>query len=219
MNFRTITICIAALALSASALAQDEGSAGQSSQLLTVASSGMPGSLQVLLRPDVQYDLKLAQTQKSRIETIRQKEGQAIAAAAAKKANPPVSRRDLDQRIVEDNRLAESVLTDDQKKRLLEIKLQLRGSTAILDPDVQKELDITDGQKAQIQDLRVQQTAQIRAQMQNGEFRRTKMSKIVKNLRTQLSASLMKLLTPDQTAKLKEMTGKPFQIQQPTGRG
>lgn len=219
MNLRTIAICIAALALTVSALAQAEGAAGQGSQLLVAASSGMPGSLQVLLRADVQYDLKLTQTQKSRIETIRQKEGQAIAASAGKKVNPPVSRKDLEQRIAEDNRQAENVLTDDQKKRLQEIKLQLRGSTAILDPDVQKELDITEGQKAQIQDLRVQQTSQIRAQMQSGEFRRSKMSVIVRKLRTQLSASLIKLLTPDQTAKLKEMTGKPFQIQQPSGRG
>ncbi|HVT13483.1 MAG TPA: hypothetical protein VHE55_14560 [Fimbriimonadaceae bacterium] len=219
MNFRTITLCVAAFALSISAFAQDGDTQEHGSRLTTVSSNGAPGSLQVLQRRDVQIDLKLTAAQASRIATIQQKEIQAIEAVAGKKNGSSVTRRDFEQRIADDNRLAENVLNDDQKKRLQEIKLQLRGNTAILDPDVQKELDITDDQKAQIENLRNQQTAQLRTHMQNGDLGHMKMSVILKSLRQQLSASLIKLLTPEQSEKFKEMNGKPFQIMPTSKQG
>ncbi len=219
MNFRTITLCIAAFALSIPAFCQEGDSQEHGSRLTTVASYGAPGSLQVLRRRDVQIDLKLTAAQKTRIETIQQKEVQAIESVAGKRGGTSVTRHDFDQRIADDNRLAENVLTDDQKKRLQEIKLQLRGNTAILDSDVQKELDITDDQKAQIENLKSQQTVQLRTHMQNGDLARMKMSGILKSLRQQLSASLIKLLTPEQSEKFKEMNGKPFQIMPATRQG
>ncbi len=105
------------------------------------------------------------------------------------------------------------ILTADQHKRLKEIQIQLAGNLAATDKDVQKSLALTDDQRASIK--RLQQQAQqanrsVFDKMRDGEIDRTTVGTSIKHNRDALNTEIGKILTDDQKAKLKAMSGKTF---------
>lgn len=103
-----------------------------------------------------------------------------------------------------------TVLTEAQMKRIGEIRVQLAGVRAVMQPDMQKSLNLTTEQITKISDLQTKQREANMALFQNQDLsqedRRTKME----NNNKVLDSEIVKVLTADQNSRLKAMGGKPF---------
>lgn len=127
-------------------------------------------------------------------------------------------RQAMQQRQEEARKELATILNESQMKRIGEIRVQLAGTRAVMQPDVQKTLNITTEQITKISDLQAKQGEANRALFQNQDLsqedRRTRME----NNNKILDAEILKVLTADQNAKLKALGGKPFKADpQPTG--
>lgn len=201
MSYRLIALFVAALAIAGLSFGQGASTG-----------SGGPKSIQLLMRPDVQADLQLSNGQKVQLNAIRERTAKQMKNAPAQGQNMAGMRAMMAQRLEQDNREAEALLSETQRNRLAEIKLQLQGDFVLLDPEVQKNLEFSDFQKSQAQALQAQQQERMREEMRSGSFSHGKMMVVMKRLQGQYAASLMKLLTPEQSAKLKTLKGRPFQV-------
>lgn len=211
MNSRVLLVSLAALAISSGALGQ-VGSLREGSKIQI--SSTQITTTQIMWRSDVQNDIQLSTRQKERLDRIR--------ADAAKQTrggiNPGTRNFNATQTGMANyanqlNQQFEEVLTAEQKNRLAQIRLQMLGNNVVLDPEIQKTLDISDDQKAQIE------TAQVQAQNQMLDVRDRLKSKQITakqapaefmRVRSSYMTALGKVLTPEQSTKLKEIEGRPF---------
>ena len=114
MNVRLVISCAVALALAGFAV----GQAG--SQTIDYGVPTPPPSLQLLERPDVQTDLHLGGGQKSGLATIRQKSARQAKGHSTGIQNVQFVRAAMRERAIQENREAESLLSDEQRKRLQE---------------------------------------------------------------------------------------------------
>jgi Spy/CpxP family protein refolding chaperone len=213
-------VTILAVALCAAAMAQRGGG------MFFGRGGGNPG--QLLGRHDVQKELNLSDDQKTKIEAIRQKQREDM--QAFRQANAPADggqpdftklRAEMEKMQKEQQKEFDAILTPDQGKRLKEISIQLGGNGAIMRPEVQTDLGLTDEQKGKIKDLQDKQQAamqEIREKMQNGELDREQMRPLMEKNRKIMDDELGKILTDAQKAKLKELGGKPF-TQEPDDNG
>ncbi len=136
--------------------------------------------------------------------------------------DPDQMRSQMEKRRAEEQKKIEAILTPAQVTRMKEIQIQLQGNSAILDPEVQKTLGITDDQKASIAAAQEDQRDQMEAnrdKMMRGELTREDMQVIMKQQQDRSNAALGKILTTDQAAKLKTMGGKAFKRQDPPADG
>lgn len=115
-----------------------------------------------------------------------------------------------------------AILNEGQMKRLGEIRVQLMGARAVQNEEIQKALGLTTAQLTRISDLQDKQRQANQALMEkvrSQEMSREDVQKSVENNNKILDAELLKVLTADQAAKLKEMGGKPFEAAPQQGRG
>lgn len=125
----------------------------------------------------------------------------------------------------------EKILTNDQIARLEQIQLQSQGAMALLNTEVGSKLGLTEPQKKQLGDLqtKLQEKSRELFQRRNeggqgqgapggGGPDRGRFQEFQK-LRDDTNAKAMALLTPEQKAKWKEMTGKPFEFRPGPGGG
>jgi Spy/CpxP family protein refolding chaperone len=115
-----------------------------------------------------------------------------------------------------------AILTEAQVKRLGEIRFQLQGARAVLNPENQKTLALTTEQVTRISDLQQKQQQANQAlteKVRNQQITREELQKSRENNEKIFDAELLKILTPDQSAKLKEMGGKPFKADPTARRG
>lgn len=117
------------------------------------------------------------------------------------------------------------ILTADQWTRLKGISIQVNGNAVLQDEEVAKDLGLTDEQKTKVKTLIKNQSEANRSlfeKVMNGEIERDELqTKMKKNTET-LKTLLGKVLTDDQTTKLKTLAGKPFKATEtdgPRGRG
>lgn len=106
-----------------------------------------------------------------------------------------------------------AILNEGQMKRLGEISVQLRGNRAILDTAVQKELGFTSEQSTKLKDLQDKQQAANQSlfeKVRNNEMSREDVQAAMEKNNKTMDEELGKILTSEQTAKLKAMGGKPF---------
>lgn len=186
---------------------------------MQMGARGPQYGIQLLLRSDVQADLKITDEQKTKIEAARPQRGQgrqgggggAPGAPGAGGGQPDAAT--MAARRAEQEKVVNDILTPDQQKRLKEIAIQLAGTQAIVSPEVQKDLGFTEDQKKKITDLQktYQEASQsLREKMRNQELdRQQAMEAFTKNTDT-LKAELAKILTPEQSEKLKTLGGAPF---------
>ncbi len=179
---------------------------------------GRGGGLQTLTRKDVQEDLKLTPDQIKQIEAIQAEQQQAMQSAmenmrASGGGDPQQMQDEMQKMQATYKKKADAVLTADQQKRLKEINVQLQGTHAIMDKDVQKELGLTEDQIKQIQAIQAAQRAymqSMRDKIQSGEMQREDIMAYRTKQNEKMDADLAKILTQPQKDKLKEMGGKPF---------
>ncbi|HVT11843.1 MAG TPA: hypothetical protein VHE55_06225 [Fimbriimonadaceae bacterium] len=105
------------------------------------------------------------------------------------------------------------LLTDDQKARLNQIVMQIKGNAVVFEPEMQKKLEITDEQKqslAQIKDQRETQIRELQASVASGESLIQDIGTQLDQIKQQTDSSIADVLTPEQNDALKKLFGKPF---------
>ncbi len=104
----------------------------------------------------------------------------------------------------------QELLTPDQILRLNQIQLQASGIDVWMEPDVARELDLTQDQQAKVTELRNDYAR--RQQQLDGDFQQ-RFAKI-RELNAERDAKALELLTAAQKAKLDELKGAPFDVTQ-----
>lgn len=135
--------------------------------------------------------------------------------------DPEQFRKQMEERRAQSHKDLAAILNETQMKRLGEISVQLRGNRAILDAEVQKSLGLTDDQKKQIESLNTKQQEANRSVMEkvrNQEVTREDAQASREKNDKAMAEELGKILTSDQSAKLKAMGGKPFKADPNIGR-
>lgn len=210
---------MALAAISSAVMAQGRG--------MMMMGRGGGSETMLLQRADVQRDLALTDDQKSKLKAMQDKMREDMQSAMENARSSGNFDRDAMQKMMTDmmakaKKDAAAILTADQNKRLHEIWIQVSGNAVILDEGVQKDLGITDAQKAKIKDLQTKQNDANQAvfeKVQNGEIDRSEIQGIMKKNSDALNAELGKVLTDDQKNKLKAMSGKPFKADPPQAGG
>jgi hypothetical protein len=224
MNVRNRIIAIVLLTVAVASCFAQGGGGGRQGRGRNV------GLIGLLARKDVQTDLALTSDQISKLDELRQsmrgQRGQGGAgagagggAAAGGGANADPAARAAAQ--AERDKPVLAILTDVQQKRVKEIQIQIAGDTAVLMPDVQTSLNLTDDQKSKIKDLQQKQMEANRAlaeKLRNQEIDRAAATEARQKNTQTLKDEIHKILTPDQVTKLKDLGGKPF-VQETNGGG
>lgn len=170
------------------------------------------GPWEIIYRGDVQADLGLPSEIKAKLKEIKSE----TYAESTKiyRETPKVEARD---KILALNKAqqdkVQGLITPEQRARLREIHLQLLGGAAALEPEVSLQLGITDEQKGKFAAIQEKRRAEAKAFIEKVRARQTTVNKGLvemtkKNL--EFDEELRKVLTPEQTVKLKSLLGKPF---------
>jgi len=223
MNAKKLVAILTVMALAAGVFAQGGGRGGQ---------RGMfgGGPLGLLRRDDVKDELKITADQTTKLTELQQKSrdamrqamqdsgvqfgGGQISAEDRKKLGDAMAKANAELQ-----KEVEAILTPEQTKRLKELTVQRTGNGVANDPSFQKDLGITDDQKAKLASLQQKQQEAMMAMFQNQDLspedRRAAMEKNQEIMKTEID----KILTDDQKAKLKAMAGAPFTFKDnPGGR-
>ncbi|HVT12937.1 MAG TPA: hypothetical protein VHE55_11785 [Fimbriimonadaceae bacterium] len=244
MNKRLISVCALALA-AAMALAQGgPPGGGFGGGFGPGMMMGGPGGneMGLLSRKDVQDDLALSADQKAKIGEMQKKyrpqrggpggPGGGPGGGGGGFGGPPGQgggdfdpdqmRAEMEKRQAEQKKEVAAILTESQVKRLGEIKIQMAGNMAVMDPEVQEALNITDDQKSEMHEAMDQMRENMRPPEGGGDgeppdFKQ--MQAQMKKMQDDMNAAIGKVLTADQKAKLKAMGGKPFKrVDPPMGQ-
>jgi len=221
MFLKKLIVIVAVAALVGSAIAQPGGGGGR--QRGGGRGGNMNTPVGLLNRADVQKDLAITDDQKAKLTEIRTASRQKMTDARQAAGDDQQAMRAAMQKVTEEiskDQLA--VLTDDQKKRLMEIFVQVRGTQSILNADVQKALELSDDQKTKITDLQKRQqqaNQEIRAKQQDQSIDQQEAQAQMQKNNKVLADELEKVLTDAQKAKLKDMGGKPFVADPPAAGG
>jgi len=200
-------VCVTMLALSAFVLGQNaNGTANQGMTRSAYPAPSGPTDLQLLSRTDVQADLQFTTAQKSRLDGVNQKITRQWENGAKHHQTVATSGAVISGLLAEADREADAILNAEQMKRLGQIRVQLRGNMILLDPAVQKQLGFSDEQKSQVTALEQRLELQTRERLRSGSFQ----AGAFQRSQAEFSSGLAKLLTADQSSKLKELSGKPF---------
>jgi Spy/CpxP family protein refolding chaperone len=200
-----------AAGLAAPALAQRPGGFG---------GFGGPGFL--LRNESVQKELKLTGEQKDKLKTALEKVREDHKDDLAKAQDLSQEERQKLFRTIgeETNKAVAGILDANQVKRLHQIERQQQGARAFANPEVQKELKLTDEQKDKIKEINEESGKKMRELFQPGGDREEAVKKMAE-LRKETIEKATGVLTAEQKKAWKEMTGEPFEIKfdrQPGGR-
>jgi hypothetical protein len=185
--------------------------------------------LQLLGRADVQRDLALTDDQKAKVQALRESMrgqggrgggggGFGGGGGGGGNIDREAMRAEMEKRNAETKAKIAEILKPEQVTRLGEIAVQLAGNRAILNPDVQKTLGLSDEQKAKITELQTKMQEANRGlfqQVQDGSMTREQIGEAMQKNNETMNAELGKVLTTEQAAKLKAMGGKEFKADPP----
>jgi len=176
----------------------------------------MGGGAMILGNPSVQKELKFTEEQTSKAQTAlteireaHQEEMQGL--RDAEPAERMTKMATLNKAMTEEAIKALG-LKEEQVKRFKQVSLQTRRAQAFTDPEVVKDLKITDDQKKQIQELVQDSGAKSREIFQANQDDRAEAMKQIQALQKETGTKVMALLTDDQKKQWKEMTGAPFEM-------
>jgi Spy/CpxP family protein refolding chaperone len=177
----------------------------------------------------VQKDLKLTPEQKEKLKAIneefrasrrKQLEGPTGATAEDRPAKAAELRAKARQSRAEYKRKIDAVLLLEQRSRLGQMTLQLRGPLAALaDEEVANALKLTDEQKKQIQAIEEATGEKVRSALQSLRERRSAaqgdLEAKASDLRDQAVQQALGVLTPEQKQSFEKMKGENFPVERP----
>lgn len=181
------------------------------------------GTQMLLRRADVQKDLKLTDEQKSALRALDEKMGTDLRNAMQNGGGDPAALRTMmetmQKKHAEDS---EKILTEVQKKRLMEIQIQVEGNRALLDLKIQRALGLSETQVKKLQNAQTAQQTKQREMMQamrEQQMTREQMQAEQTKMRDDFDKELGAILTADQAEKFKAMAGEKFEADPNQGRG
>lgn len=188
---------------------------------------GGGSEMNLAMRKDVQADLGVTEDQKKKLEELQTKQREAMRGqggggrgqggngggqGAGGFDREAMMKRMEEMRAQQKKDLA-AILSADQMKRLDEISIQLRGSSALTDAAVQKSLGLSTEQTTKIKTLQDQQQEANMAlfeKVRNQEVTREEMQATMEKNTKKMDELLLGVLTEDQKTKFKALGGKPF---------
>lgn len=166
----------------------------------------MGGQLGLLGAKSVQEELKLTEDQIGKVKELAEKQRESFKELG--KLSREERRTKFEDSSKASNKAVAEILKPEQVKRLKQISWQQRGGAAMEDPEVAEALKLTDEQKGKIKTLREDTGKEMRELIKGGN--REEARKKMGELRKANNEKLQAVLTAEQKAKLKELTGEPF---------
>jgi Spy/CpxP family protein refolding chaperone len=171
----------------------------------------------------VRKELKLTDKQIKKVSDLAKdlREKQRKELANSRDMNPSERRQkfqELMTEIEERQKALAAVLTPDQEKRLHQLLRQRKGTAALLDPEVQSALKLSDEQKEKIKTIA---DKEMRVPFQSGPG--GGILQKMKAIRKESMENATAVLTDEQKKTWKDLVGEPFDflemLKRPTGAG
>lgn len=210
------TVGILATALAIPVAAQAQGQRGGGMGMM-----GGMGGPNLINNPAVQKEIKLTDEQKEKATSFMEEYGSKMREAMGELRDlPPEERTAKMQKMNADGvKDVEKMLKPEQAKRFKEIVFQARGVDVLTDPEATKALKVTADQSDKIKNLlEAQRSEMAEARQDAGDDRQAMMAKYT-SIRKATMTKAMALMTADQKAMYKEMSGEPFEVPMMGGRG
>lgn len=172
---------------------------------------GPPTPVRLLTLKEVQNALQLTEEQKNKLADINQKLRDDMRAAMDNGS----SREEVQKLMGETTAKVNEVLDEGQQKRLLGIFVQVNGANAVLDPGVSKELNVTDDQKKQLEEIRQKNMEAVRELFRGArdqEGGREAVREKADKLREEESKAMLAVLTSPQQEQLEALKGEKVDI-------
>jgi len=177
---------------------------------------GGPGGL--LNNKSVQEELKLTSDQIEKISKHAQEVGARRREEFQKLQDlPEGERREKAQALMrtareENRKLTQEIFTPEQRRRFEQIEVQVRGTEALNDPEIQEKLKLTGDQKEKIRGINEEARSKFRENMEaaGGDFQSAREKN--QAARREAQEKVNALLNDDQKATWKELTGAAFEI-------
>ena len=172
------------------------------------------GSTSLLMAPNVQKELKLSDEQSGKLRDV-------LRSVRAKHESEFTSARDLPEnergpkmreigKTIDEEVKKELALSDEQSKRLDQIRVQQRAYEAMLEPEVQSKLNLSDDQKDKLREI-VRDTREKTQSLRAAQGGPETFQKI-NDIRKESNEKAVALLTDDQKKTWKELTGEPVEV-------
>jgi len=171
----------------------------------------------VLSHPDVQKELKLNDEQISKLKDVLNKVMEKYRDDFTKLPRMSLEEQQKTMKaLMEDSHKAiAGVLDAKQWKRLKQIEWQMAGVNALQDPELQKELKLSEEQKKKLDDIFNDTSKKLQQMLQNRETSQEKYQAVFKDLEEKANG----VLNEQQQKNLKELKGPLFHFSLPkTGR-
>jgi hypothetical protein len=162
--------------------------------------------LLLLRQKSVQEELKLSPEVTRKVLDFTHKQGEAFREAL--KAGDEDRKQKFEAMEKENKQFLSDNLSSEQRKRLLQITLQVTGLHELNRPEVAKALNLTEEQQQKFKDLRQDHRKQL-AELIRPEGREGRNEKLAK-LREDTRNKVRAILTDEQKEKVRELVGEPF---------
>lgn len=220
MNIKTLLVAVALVACVGTSYAQGFGGGGGRGQgrMMGGQFGRGGGALQLVMREEVQTELKLTDDQKSKLTELQQAQREAMRGmfqGGGDRPDPEKMREMMEKSQKEQQEKIDAILSAEQKTRLRELTIQRAGNGAIAMPDVAKELGLTDDQKAKLKALQSQMQEANQALMEkvrNQEMDFQEVREKMTNNQKVMDEKIAEILTEEQKTKLKTMRGAEFKF-------
>ena len=164
--------------------------------------AGPDGKMMVVITPEAQKELKITKDQNKQIQEVMkeaQAQGQTGMSGMSGMASPTQMLSELDAKVL-------AILSPEQVARLNELWVQYEGPCVLRDKAIAEKLNLTDDQKAKLEQIwsDYQRTFFEQAQKGPGGF------KGLKKVRSDANEAALALLTDDQKTAYEALQGKPI---------
>ena len=162
--------------------------------------------LLLLRQKSVQEELKLSPEVTRKVMEFTNKQHEAFQAAL--KSGDEERKQKVRQFDQENKQFLNDTLTVGQRKRLIQIMLQVTGLHQLNRPEIARALNLTDEQQQKFQDLHKEHRKQLIEifDPKAREGRNEKLAKLREDTRNKVQA----ILTDEQKEKVRELVGEPF---------
>ncbi len=197
----TLTLCLA-VGLTSIALGQQ----GQPAR---------PSILGPLADPALQKELKLSEEQISRLKDALGKvqDKYKDMFTKAQQMSPEEQQKQFKAWNEDSQKAIAGVLDAKQMKRLKQIQWQSMGVAALQDPDLQKELKLSDDQKKKLGGIFTDAQKRMQELARNRETSQEKYQTVLRDAETKANG----VLSDEQKKNYKELQGPPFEMARPKG--
>jgi hypothetical protein len=181
----------------------------------------------VILQAPVQEEIKLDATQKGDLQKVQEKMRtsmrEAFQSASGDREKMQEAMKAVTETTKKDVEKVKESLKPEQAKRLHQLEIQVAGIRAFENPDVQKQLNLNDKQKADIKEITegiAKDSQELRTGAQGDQAKRQEAQRKIAAITKEGTEKVSGLLTEDQKKTWTELVGEKFdKFERPGGGG